>query len=356
MSDPATRLVQPLPAGTGFSRFLRCLVAGRGSLADSLEFATTMRSTPQVAAAFEYMTKAAQTAGTVADAAWAGPLALSGLANEALSLVRARSVLGQLNDTVRHVPFNVKFPRDTSAVTLGGWVAENVPAPVAQLSFDSLGPVSVAKIAVIVALSRELLVTGTPATEAIVRDSVLGGLAAQIDRSFLDPTSGAIAGRPAAITSGAPSVTSTGTTAAQMTADLTAMISAIQTNGASLVWILRPTTLAKIAGTLGAAGNLAVADVPRTLYGLPILANANSPQQIVLLDAQAVLLADENGFDLSLSENASVQMESAPDSPVLATTILTSLFQINAVGIRATRILSWLRGHAGAVVYMTVSY
>jgi capsid protein len=227
MSDPATRLVQPLPAGTGFSRFLRCLVAGRGSLADSLELAETMRSTPQVKAAFEYMTKAAQSAGTTTDPAWLGPLATTGLATEALSLLRGLSIVGALDGKVRRIPFQMKVPRDTSAVTVGGWIAENTPIPAAQLSFDNVGPVSIAKVGVIVALSRELLLTGSPATEAIVRASVLGGLAVQIDRSFLDPTSGAVAGRPAAITSGAIAVTSTGSTATAMTTDLNTMIGSV---------------------------------------------------------------------------------------------------------------------------------
>jgi hypothetical protein len=49
-------------------------------------------------------------------------------------------------------------------------------------------------------------------------------------------------------------------------------------------------------------------------------------------------------------------MNSTPDSPVTAATILNSFWQTNTVGIRAVRMISWLRGVDGAVVYMTVSY
>ena len=79
-----------------------------------------------------------------------------------------------------------------------------------------------------------------------MRDTVIAGVAAYLDAQFLTNTVTLSANlRPAAITNGATAVTSTGTTAAQMMADLNTLIAAVTTTGASLVWVLRPLTAAR---------------------------------------------------------------------------------------------------------------
>ena len=81
--------------------------------------------------------------------------------------------------------------------------------------------------------------------------------------------------RPAAITNGATAVTQSGVTANAIEADLTALLAAITTGGAGLVWIMRPLTAYKIAAMLGGTA----ADIPRTLFGIPLVLSANSPLQ-----------------------------------------------------------------------------
>ena len=46
-------------------------------------------------------------------------------------------------------------------------------------------------------------------------------------------------------------------------------------------------------------------------------------------------------------------MDSAPDNPALATTVLTSLWQNNLVGLRAERFINWLRAKTEAVKYVS---
>jgi hypothetical protein len=48
-------------------------------------------------------------------------------------------------------------------------------------------------------------------------------------------------------------------------------------------------------------------------------------------------------------------MDSAPDSPVLATTILASMFQMNAVALRAEQYINWKRVGANSVKYHTAA-
>ena len=79
------------------------------------------------------------------------------------------------------------------------------------------------KYGVIVPLSEELVALSTPDAEATVRRTVLGGLAAALDNQFLLPTVAVSAGvNPGSVTNGSTEITTTGTTAAQIAADLPA--------------------------------------------------------------------------------------------------------------------------------------
>ena len=181
---------------------------------------------------------------------------------------------------------------------------------------------------------------------------MIAGVAAFLDAQFLTPTvtlSAAL--RPAAITNGATAVTSTGTTNAQVNADLGALLAAITTPGDGLTWIMRRTTLATIAQALGSqAPNL-----PASLFGIPVPVSANSPQQVTLVDASQILYSTGE-IELSISEQAAIQMDSAPTDPTVAATVMVSLYQLNLWGVRAIKWLAYLRAQSGSVAYMTTAY
>ena len=56
---------------------------------------------------------------------------------------------------------------------------------------------------------------------------------------------------------------------------------------------------------------------------------------------------------LDASNQASLQMDSAPADPPVANTVMVSLWQMNMVGIRAERFINWTKRRAGAVQYIT---
>ena len=148
-------------------------------------------------------------------------------------------------------------------------------------------------------LSNELLQLGNPAAERTVRETMIAGVGAFLDAQFLTNTVTLVANtRPAAITNGATAVTSTGTTAAQMNADLAALLAAVTTPG-PLVWIMQPTTAYRIAATIG--GTAAV-NVPHTLFGIPLVLSANSPAQVTLLDPSQILYSDTGGIEIASTE------------------------------------------------------
>jgi HK97 family phage major capsid protein len=305
-----------------------------------------------VKATLELLTKAAVAPATTSDATWAGPLAAHGIAGEALTLLRGASILGMLEGKFRRVPFRTHVARETGTGTGGAWVAEGNSTPAEATALDTVSQEAY-KAQTIVVLSTELLQIGNPAAERTVRETTIAGVGAYLDAQFLTNTVTLIANtRPAAVTNGATAVVSTGTTTAQMNADLAGLLAAVTTPG-PLVWIMRPTTAYRIAATIG--GTAAV-NVPHTLFGIPLVLSANSPAQVTLLDPSQILYSDTGGIDIASTNEATLQMDSAPTDPAVAATVFESLWQANLWALKVTRWIAYLRAQSGSVAYMTVTY
>ena len=93
------------------------------------------------------------------------------------------------------------------------------------------------------------------------------------------------------------------------------------------------------------------------LLGIPALtggsiASPGSPTEglIVLLDQDAILLADTDEATLGVSRDASLQMS---DTPEPGAAQLVSCWQYNLAALRAERIISWATRRPGAAVTIT---
>ena len=80
---------------------------------------------------------------------------------------------------------------------------------------------------------------------------------------------------------------------------------------------------------------------------------AANGDNIIFFKPDEVFLADDGGVSIDISREASVQMDSAPDNPALATTILISAFQHNLALIRAERYCNWLKRRAEAAQFIS---
>ena len=130
------------------------------------------------------------------------------------------------------------------------------------------------------------------------------------------------------------------------------MLAAVTTTG-PLVWIMKPKTMYRIALVLGSQA----AGLPNTLFGIPVIASTNSPAQITLLDPGAILFSDTGQFDLDVSTQALVQLNTAPTDPPTAATVYQNSYQRNLVMVRALRWLAWLNpSPTTTAAFMTVSY
>lgn len=353
-------LKKDLPKGIGFTRYVMAMAAARGSRSEAAMFAKRWEhETPEVA----MVLKAASEAGTTTDATWAAPLVVyQNLASEFIDLLRPQTIIGRIPG-FRRVPFNVSMPRQTSGSTVG-WVGQGSPKPVGELAFDTVS-LGMAKAAGIIVIAEELARSSDPSAETIISADLRAAIAQFLDTQFIDPSVAAVTNvSPAAVTNGATVIDSTGVTAAALRADFASALavwSAADMSIAGGVVVMTESQaihLSMIVNAFGQPEFPGIEATGGTLFGLPVITSENIPaeggspagERIILLKPSEILLADNGGIMIDVSREASVQMNTVPDDPASASTVFTSFWQNNLVGIRAERFINWLKRRTAAAV------
>lgn len=354
---PVIQVKSMLPKGTAFTRYAIAMARGKGDYMATMEAAKAYTSTtPEV----ELMVKAAVAAGTTTDAAWAGPLAVvQPLVNEFLELLRPKTLIGRIPG-LRQVPFNVSVPSQTGGGTYS-WVGQGAPKPVTAAQFGTI-TVPFAKAAGIIVLTEELVKLSSPSAEQTIRDEMIAGMQQFLDGQFITPTVAAVANvNPASITNAAPTAAASGVTGAAAKADLAKAVAAFSVANIPLsesVWIMSDANAWGIATSINALGQPLFAGTSPgggTLYGRPVIVSNVAASNVVLVHAPSILFADEGGVKIDVSREASLQMDSAPMDPADATTVYVSLWQNNYVGLRAERMITWIRARTAAVYYLSAA-
>lgn len=356
-----------LPKGTAFTRYAMALARSKGNLMQAVEVAKGWSdSTPEV----ERVLKAAVAAGTTTDSDWAAPLVeYQNMTSEFAELLRPQTIVGRIQG-IRRVPFNIKVPRQTAGSS-ASWVGEGAPKPVSALAFDQI-TLGMTKLAGIVVITDELARASSPSAEAIVRQDLIDTIVSTMDRDFVDPANaGTTNVKPASIINGVTAVTASGTDAEDVRADVKALFGKFITANLSLegaVWIMPATQALGMSMMLNPLGQPEFPGLNAsggTFFGLPVILSENVPAnagsgspltgdgaRILLVKASEILLADDGQTLLDVSREASLQMNDAPDNPASASTVLTSLWQHNLVGIRAERFINWTKRRAGAAQWI----
>jgi HK97 family phage major capsid protein/HK97 family phage prohead protease len=359
-TTPVITVKSPLPKGTAFARMCMALGAGHGDSYQTLQIAKQWHdSTPEVEQMVQHMwrTKAAVAAGTTTDSTWAGPLAVTQPLNDFLELLRPRTLLGRIPG-LKRVPFNISVPSQTAGGTYG-WVGQGLAKAVTKPAYATV-TLPFAKAAGIIVLTEELVKLSTPSAEALVTEEMIAGMAQFLDTQFVDPTVAVAANvSPASITNGATTFAASGTTGAAARTDISTMMAAATAANVPLegsVLLMSETTAFSLGLALNALGQLLFAGVGingGNIMGAQIIVSNNVGNRIILMHPPSILFADEGGVQIDVSREASVQMDSAPDSPATASTVLVSLWQNNLVGLRAERMITWIRARTAAVRYIS---
>ncbi len=356
--------------GTAFTRYAMALMASKGNLMQAAEISKRWDDqTPEVSAVL----KAAVAAGTTTDAAWAKPLVeYQNMASEFAELLRPQTIIGRIPG-LRNVPFNIKVPRQTGGSS-ASWVGEGAPKPVSALAFDQIS-LGVTKLAGIVVMTDELVRFSNPSAEQIVRQDLIDTIVQTMDRDFVDPANAGTANvKPASITNGVTPVVASGTDADAVRADVQELMGKFVTANLSLagaVFIMTEMQALALALMLNPLGQREFPDIQINgdsggkFFGLPVVLSENIPAnpgagdpivgagaRIILAKASEIMLADDGETLLDASNQASLQMDSAPTNPPVANTVMVSLWQMNLVGIRAERFINWTKRRPGAVQYI----
>ncbi|WP_287497948.1 phage major capsid protein [Pandoraea sp. CB10b_02] len=357
-----------LKDGLAMAQVVKFLGKARGSRYEALELAKQHQGTdPRVV----NVLKAAVAAGNTSNSTWAGALVgdESSVYADFVEFLRPQTIVGRFGagniPALRRVPFRVPLVGQTSGGA-GYWVGEGQAKPLTKFDFNrtTLEPLKVANIAV---LTEEVLRDSSPSADVLVRDGLVEALRERMDLDFIDPTKAATTGiSPASILNGIAAIHSSGADAAAVRKDVAALVAKYigannpPTAGVIIMDALTALAISMMMNELGTAREFpGITMNGGELLGFPVLVSQYVPRDssggiLAMVNASDIYFADDGGFAVDMSREASLQMDSAPthNSTTPTAAQLVSLWQTNSVGFRAERTLNWARRRTSAVAWV----
>jgi hypothetical protein len=211
-------------------------------------------------------------------------------------------------------------------------------------------------MAVIVVITDELARFSDPSAGLLVRDDLVAAIAQFADQQLTDPAVAVSANlHPASITNGVAPVVAASGSVADINAALTTMIGQLAAANMPFTsprWLMNPTT--RIA-----LGNMRTV---QEVYAFPemqmgnlkdytvIESNSIPVSTVILVECSQVPYASDPVVDIEASQEASLQLDSAPATPPNP---VVSLWQQNMLGIRAEQYQYWTKRDDGCVAVGT---
>lgn len=372
-----------LEPGIEFARHAMCVAAAKGMPGEAFRLAQTYYpNSERVVNALkmqaergsngiETLMKANVAAGTTSDSTWAGPLVqYQNYAGDFIEYLRPQTILGKFGTGnipgLNRIPFNVRIAGQTSGGT-GYWVGEGKPTPLTKYDFTTV-TLQWAKVGAISVLTEETMRFADPSAERLVRDSLAASLIAKLDVDFVDPTKAAVANvSPASITNGVTELSSSGSDADAVRADIRALFApfiAANNPPSQAVLIMTSTTALALSLMLNALGQPEFPNITMnggTLLGIPVIVSeyldnsaGSAGGLVILVNARDIYLADDGQVTIDVSREASLQMLDNPtnDTTTPTATTMVSMFQTDCVALRAHRFINWSKRRSTAVSYL----
>ena len=354
--------------GIAFARFALSMFAAKGDVGSAKAFAENKFGSD---ARLQNVMKAAVNAGTTTSPTWAGDLVdYQNISGEFIEFLRPRTIVGQFGmgtiPSLRRVPFNSRIPGKTGAGT-AGWTGEGYRKPVTSASYAAT-ELKWAKIAAISVVTEELERFSDPAIVQLTRDDLADAVIERMDIDFVDPAKAVGTGAsesPASVTNGVTPITSSGTDADSIRADIAALwATADATNlpTGTAVYI----TDAKTARALSLLRNpLGAREFPGVrlngageIDGVPVIVSNYVPADtngslFILAFASEIYLADDGQVNIDISREATIFMDDAAATATPTAAQLVSMFQTNQLAIRAERYVRWQKRRPQAVAYLS---
>lgn len=372
---------EKLAPGIAMARLVKCFGMAKGNLDQASRIAMARYGENSNAfgelksladRGFMAIEKAEVPAGSTQTNSWAEDLVgdTTSAYADFVEYLRPQTILGKFGTngipSLRRVPFRVPLVSQTAGGA-GYWVGEGKAKPLTSFDFarTTLEPLKVANIAV---LTDEVIRDSSPSAEAIVRDQLVEALKARLDIDFIDPAKTASAGvSPASITNAASNGAGSGTgDADDVRADIRSLLGEYiaannpPTTGVLIMGSGTALALSMMVNALGQNEFNGIGMNGGMLLGIPVITSEHVPAGVVVMvNASDIYLADEGGFRLDMSREASVEMldssltgDSIGVVPGTAASTV-SLWQTNSVGFLAERTINWAARRPSAVAYLS---
>ena len=274
--------------------------------------------------------RAAAAAGTTTDATWAAPLAdYQVLANAFLESLRAFGAFDRMLPSMRQVPLRTRIGAVSVGIT-GTTVGQGQSKPISRLTLTGTQIDELKAVAVLI-ITQELARFSSVAAGDLFSTELSNAVAVETDETFVS-----------ILIAGATSFGSSGSTAEHVRNDLRALLASVTTSARSALFLLMPSAIAKVLSilhtTTGDAAFPGMNYNGGTIAGMTAVVSEGVPTStIVCVDAQQVAAASDT-INLDQSDQASIQLDTAPDSPPTASTNMYSFWPNNAVGLKAERV------------------
>jgi hypothetical protein len=354
--------------GIGFARVARCKALAQIHKESPLQIAKNLYPGDEQLIGSLTM-KAAAHAASTGNAPWMGNLIADGAEfADFVEFLRPQTLVGRIESRLRRLPFDVPVAIQSTGGT-AAWVGEGAGKPVTEWTYSQtiLRPLKVATIAV---ATQEMVMRASASVDQLIRDELARAIRERLDIDFIDPAKAASANvSPASILNGVTPLVSSGTDADAVRCDLEAIMGEFADANLTLsgaFWIMNERTaigLSLMQNPLGQSAFPGVNFSGGTLLGIPVFvtnyANADSDGAVVaLVNGSDIYLGDEGGIQVSVSDQASIQMDTAPTNNGVTPTAtsLVSFWQDNLIGWRVERFINWARRRTQAVVWMRVNW
>ena len=312
------------------------------------------KSSPQ----FVQVVRAAVAGGGTETGEWGAELVhLDRYTGDFIDFLYARTVFDKL--PFREVPANVNIAGQDGAAS-AYWVGQSKSIPVTKADFMDVNLTRL-KVAAIAVVSKELLRDSSPSAELLVRDSLVNASAQRVDQTFFSNAAAVANVSPAGILNGLTAGTSAGPDVEGVIADVKSLYAPfITANNAEGLEFVTNQSLAKSLGLMqNVMGNWAFPGLGAnggTLLGDPLAAGGNvAAGDLILLKPSDIYKIGDRGVEVSLSTEAAIQMDSAPDGASDTPTPnanVVSMFQTESVAVKVVRPLNYAKRRASAVAYI----
>lgn len=336
-----------LPKGVPFAQFARakmlaCHEQKQGNILTVVEAAKQLGYSQDT---IQYIEKA--TLGTTTDAGFAAPLVQQDTyKGDFLELLRNATIFDKLKG-FRSVPFNVKINGQLTGGT-ASWVGEGQKKPLTNPTFGSI-EIKEHKLAAITVYTQELLRRADPAIDQLVLNDLIEASKVLIDTTFLGAQAQTDV-TPAGILNGVTAIEPSGTSGAQIEADLLKLITtfvAANLTTDNAYFLMSETRAMQYALLRDPLGNtyfngMTFAGAARSLLGIPVITSQSIGDKVILVKMSELLVAQDGGVDVAYSDQATLVDGSTTHN----------LWQENKFAIRVEKFITWAKRRAIAAAYI----